>query len=86
MARGALSTRLQGGYSLIYFKPKRINTVENGTAAPAVHLSDTLNWSCFSARIKNQAIILPAYDVIYRETEVPKDDLVENTVTKSNDE
>ncbi len=69
---------------------KRINTVENGTAhgtaAPTFHLSDTLNWSCFSARIKNQVIILPAYDVIHSETEVPIDDSVENTVTKSNDE
>lgn len=65
---------------------KQINTVENGTAAPAFHLSDTLNWSCFSARIKNQVIILPAFDVIHSETEVPKDDSVEYTVRKSNDE
>ncbi len=69
---------------------KRINTVESGTAhgtaAPAFHLSDTLNWSCFSARIKNQVIILPAYDVIHSETEVPKDYSVENTLTKPNDD
>lgn len=68
---------------------KRINTVENGTvhgtAAPAFHLPDTLNWSCFSARIKNQVIILPAYAAIHSETEVPKNDSVENTVRKSND-
>lgn len=69
---------------------KRINTVENGTAhgtaAPAFHLSDTLNWSCFSARIKNQVIIIPAYDLIHSEIEVPKDDSVETTVPKTNDE
>ena len=69
---------------------KRMNSVENGTAhgtaAPAFDLSDTLNWSCFSARIKNQVIILPAYDVICSEAKVPKDDSVENAVTKSNDE
>ena len=69
---------------------KRIHTVESGTAhgtaAPVFHLSDTLNWSCFSARIKNQVVILPAYDVIHSETGVPKDDSVENTVTKPNHE
>ena len=69
---------------------KRINTVENGiahgTAALTFHLSDTLNWSCFLARIKNQVIIIPAYDVIYSETEIPKDDTINNTVTNPHSE
>ena len=44
---------------------KRINTVKNvsgtGTAAPNFHLSDTMDWSCFSSRIKNQLVIVPRY-------------------------
>jgi len=65
---------------------KRVDIAESGTAAPVFHLADTLNWSCFSARIKNQVIILPTYDVIIDETKVPKGDSVENAITKPNDQ
>ncbi len=46
---------------------KYIRNIENeyshGTAAPGFHLSDTLDWSCYSARIKNQVITVrkPVY-------------------------
>ena len=36
-----------------------------GTAAPAFHLSDTIDWSCVSAQIKNQVVVVPAREVVH---------------------
>ena len=61
---------------------KRINTVENvsgfGTAAPNFHLSDSLDWSCFSARIKNQIVVVPRY-ISYDRSGRDRDDAMGNT-------
>lgn len=46
--------------SIKLIKPPEIDPMP-GTSAPGFHLSDTLNWSCFSARIKNQVIVVPKY-------------------------
>lgn len=66
---------------------KRINTVENtygiGTAAPTFHMSDTLDWSCFSARIKNQTVIVPRYSGFGRSVVELADIDVEYSVTKN---
>lgn len=70
--------------------PKRINILGNGTAhgtsAPTFHLSDTLNWSCFSARIKNQVVLVPTYAEIYCDTQIPKDSNSKNTGIKFDDQ
>lgn len=66
---------------------KRIYTDENisgiDTAAPNFHLSDTLDWSCFSARIKNQIVVVPRFSS-YGCSNREQDDSTENSVTKVN--
>ena len=68
---------------------KRINNFDNGTGngavTPRYHLSDTLDWSCFSARIKSRMFIVPMYTKIYSNTEIPKDDTVGNAARNSDD-
>ncbi len=45
----------------------------DGTAAPKFHLSDTLDWSCYSARIKNQVIVVPVSVYKYSNKITPED-------------
>ncbi len=63
--------------------PKHIIPLEehspDGTAAPRFHLSDTLNWSCYSARIKNQVIVIPK-PVYKYSNEFDATDSIENTI------
>ena len=57
----------------------RMNPMENlpgiGTAAPNFHWSDSLDWSCFSMRIKNQVVIVPR-NISYDRSARGRDDTI----------